>query len=121
MPDYEYYTNVYYGSAIGESEWAAVSARAYDYIDYITRGGADDSEAVKKAVCAVADKYYEIESAKAQAMSGALASETVGSWSVTYRTGSEISASYGSELYGIALRYLSNTGLLYRGGRCIVK
>ena len=117
--DYEYYTEVFFGTQIAEQEFNAVCARASDYIDYITKGKATaDNEAVKKAVCAVAEHYQTIEKARADALGGVKASESVGSWSVSYRSGEDIAAAYGSELYAIALRYLASSGLLYRGVRC---
>lgn len=113
--DYEYYAKVYLGTEISEEDFPRLSLRAGDYIRYITKGRATDTEPVKNAICAVAERYQTIERARAAALGGVKASETVGNWSVAYRSGSEISAAYGTELYAIASMYLGNTGLLYRG------
>lgn len=115
--DYEYYTNVFYGTQIKEEEFNAACSRASDYIRYITKGKAtEDIPEVKNAACAIAERYQTIEKAREQALGGVKATETVGSWSVSYRSGKDISDAYGSELYSIATMYLANTGLLYRGG-----
>lgn len=135
--DYDYYTNAYLGNAISEEDFPRLSLRASQYIDYITQDRAKDNgdlEAVKMCCCALAEQYQIIESAKSAARKGIAAasadgaevqSETVGSWSRSYRSGGESaqaaaqSAEAGkAALYGIAGQYLTSTSLLYRGGRC---
>lgn len=136
--DYEYYKNTYYGSAIAEDDFPRLSTRASVYIDYYTQGKAAKNaelDAVKMACCALAEQYQIIETSQALAqkslnysMSSTGAeesSETVGSWSRSYRSGGESAASaasasesYKASLADIAKQYLASTGLLYRGGRC---
>lgn len=118
--DYEYYTDVFKGSVIAEEDFDRDAERASEYIDYITTGRATPTDEVKRACCAMAE-IYDI-SAKAQSSiassGGELASQTVGSWSASYRSGAEIAGDTQTQLYGVATRYLARTGLLYRGGRC---
>lgn len=121
--DYSFYSNDYYGSSIPESDFNFLAARASDYIDYITMGRAAEKAdllSVKKCCCALAEAYQTIEKARTASISdnGELASQTVGSWSQTYHSGTETAAIYEGQLYGIAQRYLVATNLLYRGGGC---
>lgn len=134
--DYDYYRNEYFGNAIQESDFQRLALHASQYIDYIARGKARaDIEEVKMCCCALAEQQQTIETAKelaqaslsAGATGGAeVQSETVGSWSRSYRSTGEIAQAVAEiEENGraaqleIARRYLTNTGLLYRGGgRC---
>ena len=118
--DYEFYVNEYYGDILTEDNFSKFASRASDYIDRVTMGRANaEIDAVKKACCAAAEQYCRINSAKESATAGELASETVGSYSVTYRSSVELSAALEKELRGIVEGYLANTGLLYRGIPCI--
>lgn len=133
--DYGYYLNIYLGSVIAEDDFPGMAARSSRYIDYITQGRAAPSglDAVKLCCCALAEQYQIIESAKKLAVQslecgigdGAeVQSETVGSWSRSYRAGGSSAAAAleaaekagDSALYQTAQRYLAHTGLLYRGG-----
>lgn len=113
--DFEYYKNSFHGTEITEEGFPHYAERASEYIEYITRGKATEIDAVKKATCAIADHYYIASKANDTTMNGAKASETVGSWSVSYRDTTQLSASIESGAYAIATRYLAHTGLLYRG------
>ena len=94
-------------------------------------------DALKMACCAVAEQYQAVDTAQALATksltaalsdsSGELQSQTVGSWSKSYRSGGEsaaqaatAAASARSLLSAAAAQYLAGTGLLYRGGGCCV-
>lgn len=135
--DYAYYTDTYIGNAIAEDDFHRMAARASRYIDYITQDRARDHadiEAVKNCACELAEQYQLIDQAKAVARQSLTASseggaelqsETVATWSRSYRSGgdsaqSAVQAARDAEdaLYAIAARYLAPTGLLYRGGRC---
>lgn len=133
--DFDYYANEYFGRTIQETEFPRMALRASQYIDYITMGKARDSmEPVKMCCCALAEQFQAIETAQelaqkslsAGAADGAeVQSETVGSWSRSYRSGGDSaqSAAHAAEagrsvLLDTARQYLANTGLLYRGGRC---
>lgn len=136
--DYTYYTGDYCGNAIQEADFPRLALRASDYLDYYTQGKAArhaELPALKKACCALAEEYQTLDHIKAlaqknlayamQSDGAEMASESVGSWSRSYRSGGESAASavstakeYEAELANIAKRYLAGTGLLYRGGRC---
>ena len=140
--DYDFYTTVFYGTVISSADFPRLSSRASDFLDYFTRNKAASAMdegvlvAIKKACCAIAEQMQTDETNKAivtktqaaalSANSGEVKSESVGSWSASYTVSSDymnqdakeaqnaINAAYAS----IAARYLTNTGLLYRGGCC---
>lgn len=123
--DYTYYATQYIGNAITEADFPRLAARASSFIDYYTGGKAARSAETTKladACCAIAEQYLVIEKARMSASSanGEMASQTVGAYSVTYRSGVESAVSAQAELAHIAQIYLAGTGLLYRGGRCCV-
>lgn len=132
--DYDFYCNEYFGQAIEEADFPRLALHASQYIDYITQGRARPCmEEVKMCCCALAEQYQTIETAQALAQKSLSAgagdgaevqSETVGSWSRSYRSGgdsaqaaSQVAEAGRSVLLDTARRYLTNTGLLYRGGR----
>lgn len=134
--DYDYYLNEYYGRSVPEEDYPRLALRSSQYIDYITQGRAEaraDLEAVKMCCCALVEQYQSIDlaaqlaqkSLTASSADGAeVQSETVGSWSRSYRSGGDSaqSAAQAEEtgkaaLLDIARQYLARTGLLYRGGR----
>lgn len=137
--DYEYYTTAYLGTAIQEAEFSRLALRASSFLDYYTQGRAAqnaDLDALKMACCAVSEQYQVIDTARAlaqKALSSSLSSEgselqsqTVGSWSKTYRGAGDSAAqatasaaSAKASLADAASQYLAGTGLLYRGGRCV--
>lgn len=90
--DYEFYTEVYYGDQISENDFPKLSERASDYIRGVTKGISDKAtgdnlEAVKKAMCAIAEVIQSESTMAASVFSGdqTVSSETVGSWSKSYR------------------------------------
>lgn len=135
--DYEYYTTTYLGTAIKEDDFPRLSLRASSFLDYYTQGQAaknSDLDALKMACCAVAEQYQSIDTAQALAQKslsaslesdGELQSQTVGSWSKTYRSGGDSAQQALSSvqtaqaaLGALAQQYLAGTGLLYRGRGC---
>ena len=136
--DFEFYTIKYMGSSINEMDFPRLSLRASSFLDYYTLGRASqnpDLEALKMACCALAEQYQIIEQAQvlenknlAAAMKsdgGEVQSESVGSWSKSYRSGGDsagaaasVAANAQASLSAVARQYLSGTGLLYRGRRC---
>lgn len=135
--DYEYYTTTYLGTAIKEGDFPLLSLRASSFLDYYTQGRAAQNpelDALKMACCAVAEQYQYIDTAQALAQKslsaslesdGELQSQTVGSWSKTYRSGGDSAQQALSSvqtaqaaLGAIAQQYLAGTGLLYRGRGC---
>ena len=136
--DYEYYTTTYLGTAIKEADFPHLSLRASSFLDYYTQGRAaqnSDLDAIKMACCAVSEQYQVIDTARALAQKalssslssegGELQSQTVGSWSKTYRSAGDSAAQATASapsaqelLANVASQYLAGTGLLYRGRRC---
>lgn len=135
--DYEYYITTYLGTAIKEDDFPRLALRASSFLDYYTQGRAaqnSDLDALKMACCAVAEQYQYIDTAQALAQKalsaslesdGELQSQTVGSWSKTYRSGGDSAQQALSSvqtaqatLGSIAQQYLAGTGLLYRGRGC---
>lgn len=137
--DYEYYTTTYLGTAIDEANFPRLALRASTFLDYYTQGRAaqnPDLDALKMACCAVAEQYQSIDLASKAALNalqnsanvgegGELQSQSVGSWSKTYRSGGEsaqqaLSSAQTAQvsLAAVAQQYLGATGLLYRGRGC---
>lgn len=137
--DYEYYTNTYLGTAIQDADFPHLALRASAFLDYYTQGRAAknaDLDALKMACCAIAEQYQTIDTAKALAQkaltsslesgeAGELQSQSVGSWSKTYRSGGEsaqkaatAAQSAKALLAATAQEYLAGTGLLSRGRGC---
>ena len=136
--DFEFYTNKYMGTAIDLPDFARLALRASSFLDYYTQGRAAQNpelEALKMACCAVAEQYQIIEQAQAMARKslaeslksegGEVQSESVGSWSKTFRSAGDsagsaasVAANAQASLAAAARQYLAGTGLLYRGRRC---
>lgn len=136
--DYSYYSVIYLGISIDADDFPRLAARSSGYIDWVTMGRAKqhaELEEVKMACCALAEEYQAIETARALAnrslsaametsgVSGEVQSETVGSWSRSYRSGGDSalsalkSASSAKEsLLAVAAQYLAHTGLLRARG-----
>ena len=121
--DYTYYTHSWYGNVISAGDWNKYASRASDYIDYITMDKAktynDTGDALKKACCAVAEQIAVSDSISTSMSVASLASETVGSHSVSYRSEAEIITGATRAMLSVAQTYLLPTGLLYRGAPCI--
>lgn len=90
--DYDFYLNAYYGDAIAEEDFPRLSERASDYVRAETEGISDavdgwQLEAVKKASCAVAEVLLDesVMTAGVYSREQAVSSETVGSWSRSYK------------------------------------
>lgn len=136
--DYYFYSNEYFGMVIDVVDFDRLANRASSYLDYYTQGRAakhPDLIELKMACCALAEQYKIIEQAQALANKnlsaamesdgGEVQSETVGSWSKSYRSGGDsagaaaaVAANAQDSLSAVARQYLAGTGLLYRGRRC---
>lgn len=137
--DYDYYSNVYLGTAISSDDFPRLAMRASAFLDYATMGRAGkhaDLDAVKMSCCAVADDYQTIETARELANkslsaslksssggSGELQSQSVGSWSKTYKSGGssasealEVTTNAQETMFATAAMYLAGTGLLRARG-----
>lgn len=111
--DFEYYRDVFHGTKIKEqAEFEGLAVKATADLDRLTFGRinpeAPISEAVKNAMCAVA----ETRKAHASGEAG-IASATIGRKSVTYANADKQTLEHDSAK--AAYPFLINTGLLYRG------
>ena len=112
--DFEFYATTYHGNVVPEADFPRIADRASDFLDVITfdrlvDGLPSDERAatkVQKAVCAVAEKLYELELADKQANAAALAGASSGT-SGGATSGVIASRSAGSE--SISYASLSDT------------
>lgn len=137
--DYTDYLAQYLGTSIREQDFPRLALRASAFLDAYTQGRAArhaGTHALTMACCALAEQYQMIETAQALAQTaltaslqsggeGELQSQSVGSWSKTYRSAGERAREADAsvktaqaELPAVARQYLAGTGLLYRGRGC---
>lgn len=106
--DTAFYADVYHGSLNG-AELERSLRRANAYIGALMlRSPSPVPDEVKYAVCEIADMYNTEDS-----RSG-IVSENNDGYSVTY----DNNRTAENKAYDIAVLYLANTGLLYRGNYC---
>lgn len=141
--DFEFYATTYHGNVVPEADFPRIADRASDFLDVITfdrlvDGLPSDERAatkVQKAVCAVADKLYELELADKQALSaaaggtsssgsggttsGVITSRSAGSESISYASPSEMAngAKTWSAVYQAAGDETLTNNLLYSAAR----
>lgn len=141
--DFEFYATTYHGNVVPEADFPRIADRASDFLDVITfdrlvDGLPDDERAkikVQKAVCAVAEKLYELELADKQALSaaaggtsssgsggatsGVITSRSAGSESISYASPSEMAngAKTWSSIYQAAGDETLTNNLLYSAAR----
>lgn len=126
--DYDYYSDIYEGSSIPESSFQKKAIEASSKVNYYTFNRITEKEInnnIKNATCEVAELIYSQEKLKEIVLSNdkkIKLSETVGPHSVNYvnkSSAQEKEILNDEELenscYKICLRYLANTGLMYRG------
>lgn len=103
--DYEFYKTSFFGNVVPEADFPRVAERASDFVDLMTsdrlaNGLPTDERSqkrIKKVVCSLAEKMYQIELAERNATNVAVSgtSTTIGSGGST--TGIVTSVSSGSE------------------------
>jgi len=136
--DYNFYTSEYYGNVISEADFPRLAEKASDKLDMITFDRlvdglpADERTAlkVKKAVCALAERISDIETADSvgryeKGADGSLKGRTIasisaGGESISYATATQSVVTNDLKareqmLFETAREYLANTGLLYAG------
>lgn len=117
--DYTFYTESFLGKSIPAEEFGHYALLATQYINSVTfdRIVGEPIEAVKMACCAVAEAYRSAYGASYYKALSGIASESVGSHSVSYATPNSATAKIPEEkLYSATKLWLGNTGLMYRGG-----
>lgn len=89
--DYTYYSTIYMGTSLTEDAFPALSVKASAYVDYVTMDRAksasgDAADAVKNAVCALAEIIQDGSKLNAVSTDAErpVSSETVGSWSRSF-------------------------------------
>lgn len=116
--NFEYYKNSFKGSIITDSTtFNSMSEKATDYINSVTFDRITEvNDKIKRCCCALAETILyksDLDSGKV------IESEKNGSYSVTYAKNTNTNAStdsaYQKRLKSICLKYLGNTGLMYRG------
>ena len=107
--DFAYYQNEFEGRVItSEEEFDSAEVKARAYVDAVTFGraqAASDTDAVKKAVCAMCETYFQYGA------HDGISSEDNDGYRVTYLSNSRL---MGNRLYQAAVLYLPPS-LLYRG------
>jgi len=78
LPDYNFYVEMYYGNQITEADFPRLVSRASAYLDGACSMSGVPEEAMKKALCAVAEAWQTNE------QGGDVVSQSVGSWSKSY-------------------------------------
>lgn len=132
LTTYQFYQNSYYGDSVSQNDFPKWLSRATDELNFLTNGNITDeaqttfSNEVQKAVCALVDVLYKVDTLGKAADSGVdesnIKSKTSGSESVTYggvdsaykKAVTDVKAKRDLE-YETIRPYLSNTGLLYWG------
>ena len=119
--DYEFYTDDFYGETVAPEDFARLAEEASATIDYLTFDRADAIvEAgdetdfilrIRKATCAVMDVLQNI----ATAGGDGVLSESVSSHRVVYNRNSESQQGRDRRCSLAAKKFLSRTGLMYRG------
>lgn len=112
--NFEYYKNSFKGSIITDSTtFNSMSEKATDYINSATFGRISEAtDTIKRCCCALAETILyksDLDSGKV------IESEKNGSYSVTYAKNTSTDSAYQKRLKSICLKYLGNTGLMYRG------
>ena len=133
--DFAYYSEVYGGSLIPQDKFSSLAEKASDRIDAATFGRLENGvpeeyeKNVKRCCCELAENIYNysaLSDGSSIAGAGSVASENIGKYSVTYRSGTEQISTISAQLHGensglediyknIIMRHLGRTGLLFRG------
>ena len=112
---YEYYKETYNGTVPME-RFNNLEIRASNLIDYYTFNRLKDKEIGNKAkfaVCELIDYLAELKATGGKEV----ASETVGTHSITYVTAKDGRDPIKAKQKSIVAKYLAHTGLMYRGVR----
>ena len=132
--DFSYYKEIFSGTLINdEAVFRTFAERASEFIDTITFDRLVDEDIlnsykdkIKKCECVLTEQFLKRDIAFSGGISSVenmpKKSESIGSYSVSYtnpydyvREFSMTDSDFQKSLKSIALRYLGNTGLLYRG------
>lgn len=103
--DYEFYTTSFFGSVVPEADFPRLAERASDFVDLMTSDRLVDGlptdersqKRIKKVVCSLAEKMYQIELAEKNATDAAVSDTSTAIGSGGSTTGIVTSVSSGSE------------------------
>ncbi len=112
--DYGFYSSSFGGRVIPLGEFEELEKRACEYLSAVTFGRFSSlplDDRTKSAVCAVAEAIFTNKSG------GGIAEEKVGDVRVRYVRGISNTESPSRRLYNTAMRYLADTGTMFRGSR----
>lgn len=131
LTTYEFYTNTYFGDAIGESAFPKWLSRATDKIMHLTYGNITEESRIEydtqiqKATCALMDLMCQIDTATKTATAKDetnIKSRSSGGESITFGDKDTLvtkvlsdKAAQNRLMYDTIAEYLSGTGLLYAG------
>lgn len=111
--DYEFYQNTY-GGTLTADIFASLVVPASSIVDYYTFNRIKEPDTkVKYAVCELIDYLAELKATGGKEV----ASETVGTHSITYVTAKDGRDPIKAKQKSIVAKYLAHTGLMYRGVR----
>ncbi len=111
--DYEFYKNTY-GGTLTADIFASLVVSASSIVDYYTFNRIKEPDTkVKYAVCELIDYLAELKATGGKEV----ASETVGTHSITYVTAKDSRDPVKAKQRSIVAKYLAHTGLMYRGVR----
>ncbi len=110
--DYTFYSQEY-GGIVPEAEFLSLEIRASSLVDYYTFDRILEADLkIKLCICELIDEIRRQKKVE----SGVVKSETTSKYSVSYFIPSEKdNKSDEKKVYNIILRWLGNTGLMYRG------
>lgn len=115
--DYNFYTDTYLSgkaAVISAADWTYYERLAEYYVRNHTLARSDsytDGDEVKLATCELAEQYYSYDHDEKYTRD--ISSEHVGEYSVTYTAHTD--AAKAEDLKAIMAKYLSLTGLLFKG------
>ena len=119
----EYYEDTFKGESVEAADFPDLLTRAEEIVEEMTMYrlnekvfdamSLDSKERVKKAICAQIE-YLEANGGSGMDMGESFQSASLGKFSYNHASGTEGPSIYAPR----ALRYLTPTGLLYRGGDC---
>lgn len=127
LTTYNYYGSEYLGTIIPSNLFKKYNMKATSLINYFTFNRIKETDNdIKNACCEIAELLYQQENLYSKIINNGgeqVASETVGPYSKSYVNNSNIQKErlltkkeLDRECYQICLKYLADTGLMYRGG-----
>lgn len=129
LANYDYYTNKYLGNSIPSNSFSKYSMDATRRINYYTQHRIEEKKItndIKDACCEIAELLLKQDLLYDETIKNSkeIASETVGSHSVTYTNNVNLKdkrimteEELDLACYKICYKYLAHTGLMYRGVR----